>query len=550
MIGAQAIVGDIVSPRERGRYMGLFGAVFGMATVLGPLIGGFFVEYLSWRWVFYINLPIGLVALVVTQAQLPAAGARVHRVVDYLGTILLSISATALILFTSLGGTTYPWGSWQMIALVVGGVVVGAAFLVAEHYAVEPVLPLTLFKNRVFSAAGAVGFVVGFAMFGALTFLPLFLQDVKGASPTESGLRMLPVMGGLLVASIGSGLVVSRWGRYKVFPIVGTALMTVGLFLLSKVGVATSSWVLSLYMLIFGIGLGLVMQVLVVAVQNAVPYESLGVATSGATFFRQIGGCFGTAVFGAIFANTLVTKLADAFRGQPFPAKAAAQADNPALLAHLPPAIHAGIVNAIAASVERVFLIATPVAFVAFLLSWLLPEIELRKTVASVDAGETVPMPASRTSLQEVELALERIARRENRGALYRNLAARATLELDPPATWLLLRFADQPDTSVQALSAQLDVASQHLEAGLSALEAAGMLAPGPDGLSLTPAGQDAIDRLVAARRAGLTDLLEGYAPDDHPELVELVRTLAHALLADDKKLLEDARSVTVDSSS
>ena len=550
MIGAQAIVGDIVSPRERGRYMGLFGAVFGLATVLGPLIGGFFVEYLSWRWVFYINLPIGLVALFVTQAQLPAAGERLRRVIDYLGTAFLSLSATALILFTSLGGTTYPWGSWQLISLAVAGVVFGIAFVVAEHYAVEPVLPLALFKNRVFSAAGAVGFVVGFAMFGALTFLPLFLQDAKGASPTEAGLRMLPVMGGLLVSSIGSGLLVTRWGRYKMFPIAGTALMTVGLYLLSTVGVSTSGWVLSLFMLIFGVGLGLVMQVLVVAVQNAVPYQALGVATSGATFFRQIGGCFGTAVFGAIFANTLVTKLATAFQGHAVPANAAAQADSPAILAKLPPAIHTAIVDAIASSVERVFLIATPVAFVAFLLSWLLPEIELRKTVATVDVGETVPMPASRTSLQEVERALERIARRENRGELYRTLAARAGLELDPRATWLLLRFADQPDTTVDELSQRLNVVSEHLEAGLSSLQAAGMLVKGPVGLSLSPSGRDAIDRLTAARRAGLTDLLEGYAPDDHPELVQLVETLARALLADDKKLLEEARAVTAGTSS
>ena len=245
MVGSQAIVGDVVSPRERGRYMGLFGAVFGLATVIGPLLGGFFVEYLSWRWVFYINLPIGVVALIVTAVQLPASGPRRHQVIDYLGTALLATAATAFVLFTSLGGTTYAWGSPVMVGLAVLGVVATACFIAVERRAAEPVLPLRLFANRVFSAASAVGFVVGFAMFGALTFLPVFFQMVKGASPTQSGLRMLPVMAGLLVASIGSGQLISRWGRYKVFPVLGTALMTVGLYLLSRVGVDTAGWLIA-----------------------------------------------------------------------------------------------------------------------------------------------------------------------------------------------------------------------------------------------------------------------------------------------------------------
>ena len=205
MVGAQTIVGDVVSPRDRGRYMGLFMAMFGVTTVIGPLIGGLFVEYLSWRWIFYINVPVGAVALVVTALALPGALSRVHRVIDYLGTALLALAATALVLFTSLGGTSYPWGSPFIVGLGVGGVVLAGLFLWAERRAAEPVIPLKLFGNRVFTSASAIGFVVGFAMFGALTFLPLFLQIVKGVSPTESGVRLFPMMGGLLVASIGSG---------------------------------------------------------------------------------------------------------------------------------------------------------------------------------------------------------------------------------------------------------------------------------------------------------------------------------------------------------
>jgi EmrB/QacA subfamily drug resistance transporter len=553
MVGAQTIVGDVVSPRERGRYMGLFMAMFGVTTVVGPLIGGLFVEYASWRWIFYINVPIGVLALFVTGTALPSALSRVEHVIDYLGTALLAGAATALVLFTSLGGTDYAWGSPFMLGLAVAGVVLAALFVMAERRAIEPVVPLHLFTNKVFSSTSALGFVVGFAMFGALSFLPLFFQIVKGVSPTESGLRLFPMMGGLLVASIGSGQIVSRWGRYKVFPVVGTLLVTIGLYLMSHIGVATGELPIALYMVIFGFGLGLVMQVLVVAVQNAVSYEELGTATSGVSFFRMIGGSFGTAVFGAIFANVLIGNLGRYLHGTAVPRNVASQIDNPKLLAHATPFVRSGVTEAIAHSIDKVFLIAVPVAFVAFLLSWLLPEVELRRSVRTVEPGEALAVPDPRTSLDQLRLNLQQMARRENRGDLYRSLAARAGLSVPPKSCWLLYRLADQPHCSIDDVAERLRVDVANIEPALQGLIEAGFLGrdepaedPGRGALHLTASGQQAMGLLTAARRAGLTELLEGWDVEAHPEISEMVGELAKALLADDEKLLADARPVPV----
>ena len=377
MVGAQSIVGDVVPPRERGRYQGMFGAVFAVTTVVGPLLGGFLTQHASWRWVFYLNLPIGAVALVVTAAVLPGNLARIRRVIDYRGALLLTLSATAFVLLVSLGGVTYAWGSAPIFILGAAGVALLAAWSVVERTAAEPILPLRLFRNKTFSATSAIGFVVGFALFGAVTFLPVFLQVSKGVDPTTSGLQLLPLMGGLLFTSVASGLLISRWGRYKVFPVVGTAAMTLGLYLLSTVHAGTSNGLMSLYMVVMGLGLGGVMQVLVIAVQNAVRHEDLGVATAGATFFRSIGGSFGAAIFGAIFSNVLRGRLAADLKGVPLPKNLGASV-SPALLQHLPATILHGVRAAYATSFDTVFLVAVPIGAVAFVLTWLLPELRLR----------------------------------------------------------------------------------------------------------------------------------------------------------------------------
>ena len=293
MVGAQAIIGDVVPARQRGRYMGYFGAVFGITSVAGPLAGGWFTQHLTWRWVFYINVPIGIIALFTIASVLHIPRTRVRHQIDWMGTALLSAGVTSIILLTTWGGTQYPWGSGLIIGLGVLGAVLLAAFCVVETKAPEPLIPLALFKNRTFTAASGVGFIIGFSMFGAIVYLPLYLQTVHGASPTASGLELLPMVGGMLVTFILSGQLVTKTGRYKVFPIVGSAVLAVGLLLLSRLGPTTSFALASLYMVVVGLGVGLVMQVLVVAVQNSVPYEQLGTATSTATFFRTIGGSFG-----------------------------------------------------------------------------------------------------------------------------------------------------------------------------------------------------------------------------------------------------------------
>jgi EmrB/QacA subfamily drug resistance transporter len=392
MVGAQAIVGDIVPPRDRGRYQGLFGAVFGVASVVGPLLGGIFVDNLSWRWIFYVNIPIGVVAVAVIAARVPGHLRRVRHDIDYLGIVLLSLGVTALVLLTSLGGTTYPWGSTPIMALGVAGGVLLVLFALVERRAKEPVLPLHLFRIRTFSVVSIVGFIVGFAMFGAITFLPLYFQVVKGVDPTRSGLQLLPLMAGVLVVSIVSGQLIARTGRYRVFPIAGTAVMALGVYLLSLLTPSTGSLVLVLDLLLLGVGLGGVMQVLVLVAQNAVPQSELGVATSGATFFRSIGGSFGTAIFGAIFSNVLAGKLAAQLHGVKLPSGAALAGITPAQLDHLPPIVRHGLVNAYASSTSVVFLVALPVAFLAFVFTWLLPHVELRRSARPAErAGARAP---------------------------------------------------------------------------------------------------------------------------------------------------------------
>jgi EmrB/QacA subfamily drug resistance transporter len=386
IVTVMAAIGDLFSPRERGKYQGIFGGVFGLSTVLGPLIGGFFVEQLSWRWIFYINLPLGLVAFVIIGWAFSAPGTRRRPSIDFAGAGLLATMLTALILLTSLGGHTIAWTSPASLGLAAGTLAALAGFIAVEHAATEPILPLRLFANRVFAISCAIGFIIGFALFGSVTFMPLYLQVVKGVSPTQAGLMLSPMMAGVLVTSISSGRVISRIGRYRPFPIAGTAITTVALALLGTLDVTSSTWIASLYMIVLGLGLGLVMQVLVLAVQNAVDYRHLGVATSGTTLFRSIGGSVGVSLFGAIFTATLTTNLATALpAGSALP-----DATSAAAIYALPSAARSLYLTAFTTALHPVFLDAAAIASLGFALTWFLKEIPLRLTPAT-QPGDPLP---------------------------------------------------------------------------------------------------------------------------------------------------------------
>jgi EmrB/QacA subfamily drug resistance transporter len=390
IVVSMAVVGDLVSPRERGRYQGMFGGVFGVSVVAGPLLGGFFVDNLSWRWIFYINLPLGILALAVIGVAFHSQQVTTRHKIDWLGTLVLGAGLSGVILYTSLGGSSYPWTAPGMLAMLVGGLALLALLPLIEARAEEPILPPELFRNQTFRTTSAIGFVVGFALFGSVTFLPIYLQIVKGHTATVSGLLMTPMMAGVLVTSTASGFLISRYGRYRMFPIAGTAIAAVGLYLLSKLEVATPTDVAAGYMLVVGLGLGLVMQTLVLAAQNAVDYRLLGVATSGSTLFRQVGGSIGVAVFGAIFTNQLSRELAHRL---PAGAHAPTQA-SPAAIHHLPPVLHAIYIAAVAAALHPVFLTAAGVMLVAFGLSWRLRDVPLRET-AGAEVRRTGVAPAA-----------------------------------------------------------------------------------------------------------------------------------------------------------
>jgi EmrB/QacA subfamily drug resistance transporter len=537
MVTAMALIGEVIPLRDRGRYQGAMGAVFGVTTVIGPLLGGYFTDHLTWRWAFWVNVPISIVVFFVAAAAIPALSERTKPVIDYIGIVFVGLGATGLTLATSWGGTTYPWGSATIVGLFAASAVALGIFARVESRAVAPILPTRLFASPVFAVCCVLSFVVGFAMLGALTFLPTYMQFVDGVSATTSGLRTLPMVLGMLTTSIGSGVLVGRTGRYKIFPVAGTAVMAVAFFLMSTMDPSTSAALQSLYLVILGAGIGMCMQTLILIVQNTSSFDDLGVATSGVTFFRTIGSSFGAAIFGSLFTNFLHSRIGPAMAASRAPAAAAA---SPEALRRLPHDVAAPIVSAYADSLTHVFLWAVPVAVVGFVLALLLREVPLRGIGNDRgDIGEAFAMPTSRTPDEMLEAAIGRLLQGAP-GMRLRSIAMRPDCRLDVAQLWAVLQIHRNTQVFGQArlssIGDQFRLPYEVLQPSFDSLVQTGYAMRDVDDLWLTPLGMREVDFITTLIRDWIVDkLTRSPSFDGRPDRGQVQAALdrvAHRIVA------------------
>ncbi|MBC6460146.1 MDR family MFS transporter [Actinomadura sp. HBU206391] len=538
---SQVIAGDLVPPHRRGRYQGLFGAVFGVATIVGSLFGALFVDHLSWRWIMLINLPIAVVTMALAAIVLPAPVELEKHRIDYLGPALLA-GSVGLIMVTTVGVIQHSWTSVRAVEVGSVAVALGIGWALTQRRAAEPTLPLNLFRNPVFSIGGTIDFIAGFVLFGSLIYVPVFLQVVTGRSAGVSGLYLLPLILGVLVMAIVSGHLISRTGRYKALLVTGMALTTLGLLLCSRLETTTATLAISLALGVLGCGLGLVVQVPIIAVQNAVDYRRLGVGTSGVTMCRAVGGVMGITVFSAILGHQIAARMAEAVRAVQLPPEVdiAAIRQDPRLLSMLPPGTRATVSDAFAHSFQIMFLWSVPVAFAGVLLALLLRGTAARTTANVSDLGEACgAVPTVRSSECEIERQLSALLRSdadttEKLEQTYADLGEHAGTDAAPGCLWILCRVARAGSIPADLLYEGTGAAAEEGRRYVNRLVADGLLARQNGNLAITTEGQALAERLQTCMQRTLTKFLDGWSTEEFPQLSEHLARLSRQFLGDD----------------